>query len=393
MDLSALLGRFAFEPTDEQLLIGQTAWDFAAARLAPGAAARDRDHTFPHAELAEAAELGLLSMKVPAGDGGVGADNVSYVLAMHGLGRACASTAVIVAATNLALSVLAKGAGDAQRARWLAPRAEGAPGPVSFALSEPSCGSDAAALRTAARPEGDGWVLDGGKMWITAGAHAGLHVVFARTDPGAGSRGVSCFVVERGVEGLTVGREEDKMGQRASGTVALHFDGCRLPASSLVGARGGGLKMALVALEAGRVGIAGMCLGLAEAALALGAGYAAERTAFGQRVADFQNTRFALADSRVELDAAWLLTLRAARLLDRGGRHPAAASAAKLYASEAACRIIDRMLQLHGGYGYSREYTIERLYRDARVTRIYEGSSEIQRLLIARDVLAGLAPA
>jgi len=378
--------------SDEQALIGSVARTFAAWRLAPRAAARDRDGQFPIEEIRALGELGLLAMKVPAEDGGGGADNVGYVLAMEAIAEACASTAVVLASSNLAAKLLADHATPAQKERWLAPYVAGKLGPASFALSEPDCGSDAAALTTSARRDGDSWVLSGSKMWITSGAHAGLHLVFARTD-GPGPGGISCFIVERGTPGLEIGKEEEKMGQRASGTVALHFDDCRIPADHLLGERGAGYAIALSALGAGRVGIAALSIGLAEAALAAGVTYAHERRAFGRAVTEFQNTQFVLADCRTELDAAWLLALRAARSLDEGHKAAAETSMAKLYASEACGRVVDRMVQLHGGYGYSRDYTIERLYRDARVTRIYEGTSEIQRLVIARELLSRRATA
>jgi alkylation response protein AidB-like acyl-CoA dehydrogenase len=380
------LARLGAALDSEQLLVATTARDFAAERLAPRAAARDRDGGFPHDDLAALGQLGLLAMKVPVEDGGGGVDNLGYVLAMEAIAEACAATAVILASSNLTAMILAASASPAQRDRWLRPYAEGRLGPASFALTEPGCGSDAAALTTAARLEGESWRLTGSKMWITSGAHAGFHLVFARTD-GPGAAGISAFIVPRGAPGLVIGEEEDKMGQRASGTVALHFDDCRIPADHLVGARGGGYRIALSALGAGRVGIAALSIGLAEAAVAAGTAYARERRAFGHALADFQNTRFVLADCRTELDAAWLMTLRAARLLDGGDRASAETSMAKLFASEACGRIVDRMVQIHGGYGYSREYAIERLYRDARITRIYEGTSEIQRLVIARELV------
>ena len=387
---TARLDRFALPLSDEQRMVAEAARDFAARRLAPAAAERDRTGRFPREELAELASLGLLAMKVPLDEGGAGADNVAYVLAMEAIAEACASTAVVLASSNLTSKILADHASAEQKARWLRPHAAGELGPASFALSEPGCGSDAAALTTSAAEDGDGWVLTGAKMWITSGAHAGFHLVFARTD-GPGPEGISAFVVERSAAGLVIGKEEDKMGQRASGTVALHFEGCRVPGSSLVGRRGGGYAIALSALGAGRVGIAALSIGLAEAALAAGASYARERRAFGKTLADFQNTQMVLADCRTELDAAWLLTLRAARLLDRGEKAAAETSMAKLFASEACGRIVDRMVQVHGGYGYSRDYEVERLYRDARVTRIYEGTSEVQRLVIARELLRALA--
>jgi alkylation response protein AidB-like acyl-CoA dehydrogenase len=325
-------------------------------------------------------------MKVPADVGGADVDNVTYVLAIEAIAEACASTAVALASSNLTAKVLAAHATPAQRERWLRPYAAGRLGPASFALSEPGCGTDAAALRTTAKRDRDGWVLDGTKMWITSATHAGLHLIFARTD-GPGADGISAFLVDASTPGLTVGREENKMGQRASGTAALHLEDCRIPEDALIGERGRGYRLALGALGAGRVGIAALSIGLAEAALAAGTEYATSRRAFGQPLTEFQNTRFVLADCRTELDAAWLLTLRAARLLDAGARAAAETSMAKLFASEASGRIVDRMVQLHGGYGYSREYPVERIYRDARVTRIYEGTSEAQRLVVSRELL------
>ena len=372
--------------TEEQAAVASVARQFAASRLAPRAAERDRTGAYPLEEISALGELGLLAMKVPDSEGGGGTDNVGYVLAMEAIAEACASTAVILASTNMVAKLLSEFGTPAQKARWLAPYAQGRLGPAAFALSEPGCGSDAAALTTTARQDGDSWILDGAKMWITSGAHAGFHLVFARTD-GPGPGGISAFLVDRGTPGLTIGKEEDKMGQRASGTVALHFEACRISTAHLLGERGHGYAVALGALGAGRVGIAALSIGLAEAAFGYGLAYAQERRAFGKAVTDFQNTQFVLADCRTELDAAWLLSLRAARSLDAGEKAAAESSMAKLFATEASSRVIDKMLQLHGGYGYSRDYPIERLYRDARVTRIYEGSSEIQRIVIARELL------
>ncbi|MCB9594061.1 MAG: acyl-CoA dehydrogenase family protein [Sandaracinaceae bacterium] len=389
IDIFPRLDRLGLELGAEERQIVASVRDFAQRRVAPGAAERDRTGAFPVEVLRECVELGLHAMKVPAESGGAGADDVTYALVMEAVAEACASTAVVLASSNLTAKVLDAHATAAQRERWLRPYAEGRLGPASFALTEPSCGTDASALRTRATLDGDAWVLDGEKMWITSATHAGLHLVFARTDE-AGPRsaeGISAFVVEAGTPGLVVGREEDKMGQRASGTAAVSFDGCRVPAAALVGERGRGYAVALSALGAGRVGIAALSIGLAEAALAEGLAYGTQRRAFGQALTEFQNTQFVLADSRTELDAAWLLTLRAARLLGRGDRASAETSMAKLFASETCARVVDRMVQLHGGYGYSREYAVERIYRDARVTRIYEGTSEAQRIVIAREML------
>ncbi|MFO7565232.1 MAG: acyl-CoA dehydrogenase family protein [Enhygromyxa sp.] len=381
------LTRFGFPLDEDQLAMREAAESFARVRVAPGAVERDQTREYPLELVQELAQMGLLTMKVSAEDGGAGADNTAYVLAMQAIAQACASVAVILASSNLVANILDAHATPEQRERYLQPYARGELGPAAFGLTEPGAGSDAAALRTTARREGDDWIIDGAKHWITSGAHAGLFLVFARTEAGRGTRGISCFVVERGNPGLEIGKDEGKMGLRASGTVALHFDGCRVPDRARIGEPGHGYALALEALGAGRVGIAAQALGIGEAAFAEGVRYASERRAFGQRVADFQASRFAIADSRADLDSAWLLTLRAARLLDQGSRAAMEGSMAKLCATEACGRVVDRMLQLHGGYGYSEDYPIERLYRDARITRIYEGTNEIQRLIVAREIL------
>lgn len=381
------LARFAVPITDDQRMVFQATRDFARTRLAPTAQERDRQARFPREPLFELGQMGYFGMKVPEVDGGPGLDNVAYILVMEAIAEACASTAVVLASSNLVGKIMAEVATPAQKERWLAPYLRGELGPATFALTEPSGGSDAAAVRTTARLDGDHWVLDGEKCWITGATEAGFHLVFARTD-GEGKGGLSCILVERGTPGLTVGREEDKMGQRASGTAALAFDGCRVPADHLLGPRGKGYGIALSHVGAGRVGIAALSIGLAEAALAAGLAYGKERRAFGRAITEFQNTQFVLADCRTEIDAAWLMALRAALLLDRGERCVAETSMAKLFASEVCGRVVDHMVQLHGGYGYSRDYDVERLYRDARVTRIYEGTNEIQRIIVSRQMLA-----
>ncbi|MEO6771433.1 MAG: acyl-CoA dehydrogenase family protein [Kofleriaceae bacterium] len=376
---------FGFDLAEEEAMIAEAAREAAARWLVPGAAERDRTGVFPVAELKALATLGFHAMKVDPAHGGIGASNVGYVLALQALAQGCASTAVVLASSNMAAKIVGAHGTAAQHERFLAPYAHGELGPISFALTEPSGGSDVLAMRTRAVKDGEDWVLTGEKAWITGASHAGVHVVFART--GDGKDGITCFLVERGAKGLTVGRDEDKMGQRSSGTATLAFDACRVPADRVVGPLGAGYAIALSGLGAGRVGIAALSLGIAEAAYTLGLAYAKERHVFGQPVAAFQNTQFVLADSRTDLDAAWLLALRAARALDGGARASAETSMAKLFATEACGRVVDRMVQLHGGYGYSREFPIERLYRDARVTRIYEGTSEIQRIVIARELL------
>jgi alkylation response protein AidB-like acyl-CoA dehydrogenase len=381
----------ALDLSDEQRLIFETATAFARDRVAPGAAARDHDGTFPKDLVTEMAQLGLLGIKIDADDGGAGADVVSYVLAVYAVSRACASTGVTMAVCNLAADILASEGTPEQKARILSPYLEGKLGAGTFCLSEPHCGSDAAALSTTATKTADGqhYVLNGTKQWITNGGYAGMHIVFAKTTPTKKSHGISCFVVEGGTPGLVVGKAEKKMGLRGSNTVQLSFEDCLVPAANLLGEEDRGYSIALKNLDGGRIGIAAQACGIADAALAEGVAYAKDRTAFGAPIEKLQAIQNHIADSALDVDTAKLLTLRAASAKDAGSPRTARESSmAKLFSSEAACRVADRMLQVHGGYGYVEEYAIERLYRDARVTRIYEGTSEVQRIVIARDVLS-----
>ncbi|SFL57783.1 acyl-CoA dehydrogenase family protein [Shimia aestuarii] len=379
--------RFGFDLTETQLEIRDMMLRFATERLAPGAADRDRTEIFPHALINELAAMGTMAMKSAPEDDGPGLDNTGYALAIEALSRFDASIAVVAVASNLAAAILSKGATAEQRARYLAPVARGERGALSFALTEPGAGSDTAAIRTRATRDGDGWVLNGEKQWITGAAGAQLFTVFAKTPTETNPNAASCFVVPADTPGFRLGRIEDKMGLRSSGTAQLFFEDCQLPADALIGAPGDGFRLALSGISASRVAIAAQSIGIAERAYALGLDYATQRQAFGRPVAGFQNSRFAIADARTALDQCWLLMLRAARLLDRGIPIRAEASMAKLAASETCGRVVDQMLQLHGGNGYSRDYEIERLYRDARVMRIFEGTSEVQREVIARDIL------
>jgi alkylation response protein AidB-like acyl-CoA dehydrogenase len=385
--------------TEEQHAIWEMARTFAEKRVAPDAAKRDHTHRFPFDLVSEMAQLGLLGVKVSADEGGAGADMTSYVLAVSEISRACASTGVTMAVCNLAGDIVARFGTEAQKKRWLVPYLEGKLGPASFALSEPQSGTDAAALSTTAVLDGNHYLLNGNKQWITNGTHAGFHIVFARVvdrDPSsgapvkapAGSKGITCFLVERGAKGMDAGTEEKKLGLRASNTAQLHLDDVRVHKDNVLGELGKGYAVALAGLDSGRIGIAAQALGIAEAAFAEGVRYAKERKAFNKTVADFQNSQFQIADSRSDIDMAWLLTLKAAHLRDKNSERTAMASSmAKLAATEGCGRVVDRMLQLHGGYGYVEDYPIERLYRDARVTRIYEGTSEVQRIVIARELL------
>jgi alkylation response protein AidB-like acyl-CoA dehydrogenase len=376
----------SFELSEEETLIRETARDFAQRELAPTAAARDRESLFPTEELRKLAGLGLMGITIPAEYGGSEAGAVAASLVITEISRGCASTAVMVSVSNMVAEVIAAYGSEAQRRRWLPRMTSGELGVSAFALSEPHCGSDASALRATARRTADGWILDGTKQWITAGDHAGVIVLWARTNERPGPKGISAFVVPRGAPGLSAGRHEDKMGLRGSTTVPLALEDCRLPADALLGEEGGGFAVAMTALDGGRIGVASQAVGIAEAALAEARRYALERTSFGVPLAEHQAIQMMLADCKTELEAARLLALRAAWLKRERLPFTRAASMAKLYASEAANRICYRALQVHGGYGYTKEYAVERLARDARVTTIYEGTSEIQRLVIGRDL-------
>ncbi len=375
-----------FELTETQLLVQKTARTFAQERVLPGARERDRQELFPKELLGEMAGLGLMGVNVPGTYGGAEAGAVSYALAMMEMASACASTAVAMAVTNMCAELICAFGTEEQRRRHVVRLVSGDAVAGAFALSEPQCGSDPAGLSTAAVRHGDGWVLNGAKQWITSGAYAGVIVVWARTS-GPGSRGLSAFIVEGGTRGLLVGKPEDKLGLRASNTVPLVFEECVLPPSALLGREGEGFKLAMVALDGGRIGIASQACGVARAALEASLRYVRERHAFGQPIGDFQAVRFMLANMKTELSAAEALTLRAAWLKEQGRSFTQEASMAKLFASEMSNRACDKAVQLHGGYGYIDEFPVERYLRDARVQTIYEGTSEIQRVVIARELL------
>jgi alkylation response protein AidB-like acyl-CoA dehydrogenase len=377
-----------FEPAEHQQAVQSTARAFAARVVAPRAAEIDATEELPRASLLGLAELGLMAVNVPVECGGSGAGVVAYSLAIQEIAAACASTAVLMSVTNMVGEVVARFGSDAQRDRYCPALASGAALLGSFALSEPDAGSDPGAMKTTARRDGDGWVLDGAKQWITGGSAAGVFVVWARTGPReSGTRGLSCFLAPGGTSGLRAGRPEDKMGIRASSTVALELSGCRLPADSLLGRENDGFKIAMAALDGGRIGIASQAIGIARAALAESVRYAKDRKTFGVRIAEHQAIQWKLADMKTSIDAAHALTMRAAWLKETGKPFTQAAAMAKVFASEAAIRVCNEAVQIHGGYGYIRELPAERHLRDARVTAIYEGTSEIQRIVIARGVL------
>ncbi|MCG8425523.1 MAG: acyl-CoA dehydrogenase family protein [Proteobacteria bacterium] len=376
-----------FELSEEQMLIRRTARDFARRTLAPGAAERDRLSEFPGPELRELAGLGLLGVAVPDRLGGAEAGAVAYALAMQELAYCDASVAAIVSVTNMVAELISRVGTEAQQ-RTHVPRVTGGEYEcASFALSEPQAGSDPAAMATRAERTASGWRLTGTKQWVTSGDRAGLIVVWAVTDAKAGHRGISAFLVPGKSEGLHVNRAEDKMGLRGSTTVQLNFDGVELADDALLGELDQGFKLALIALDGGRIGIASQAVGIARSALDAAIKYALEREQFGRAIINHQAVGNMLADCATWLDAAELLCLRAARLKEIGARFSKEASMAKLFASEHAVKLCDIALQVHGGYGYTRDFPVERAYRDVRVTKIYEGTSEIQRIVIARNLI------
>jgi len=376
-----------FEPDEHQRLVQATARKYAQDSLAKVAARLDREGRFPLEQLRELAELGMMGINVPEEYGGAEAGVVAYALAMMEIAQACASTAVTMAVTNMVGEAIVKFGTPEQRRRYVPELTSGRFPAGAFGLSEPSGGSDAAALRTSARRDGAGWVLSGEKQWITSGDQAGVLIVWARTQPGPGSRGISAFLVEGGQPGLHVGKHEDKMGLRASSTVSLAFEDMRVRADQLLGEEGHGFAIAMAALDGGRIGIASQAVGIATAALGASVKYAKERRAFGQPIGEFQAIRFLLADCDTQIEAARLLTLRAAGLKEKGAPCSREASMAKLFATEAANRVCDAAVQVHGGYGYIDEFPVERHYRDVRASTLYEGTSEVQRLVISREVL------
>jgi alkylation response protein AidB-like acyl-CoA dehydrogenase len=377
-----------FELSEEQRLIQRTARDYAARVLAPRAAARDVDGTFPEEELRALAGLGLLGVNVPESLGGAEAGAVAYALAMQELARVDASVSVAVSVTNMVAELIARMGSEAQQRAHVPRLVDGRSLCGSFALSEPQAGSDPAAMTTTATRTPGGWRLSGTKQWITSGDRAGLLVVWAVTDPGAGHRGISTFLVPGGTPGLVVSRAEEKMGLHGSTTVQLALDGVEVGEDALLGEVGQGFKLAMMALDGGRIGIAAQAIGIARGALEAAVRYGLEREQFGQPIARHQAVGNMLADGATWLDAASLLTWRAAFLKEQGLPFTQAASMAKLFATEHAVRVCDLALQIHGGYGYTRDFPVERAYRDVRVTRIYEGTSEIQRIVIARQILA-----
>jgi len=372
--------------TEEQRLLRDTCRDFAAKELTPNARAWDRAHTFPAEAVKKCAELGLFAVAVPEKWGGAGMDNVSYALAIEEISRGCASTGVTLSVSNsLYCDPVYKFGNDAQRERFLTPFARGEK-LGCFGLTEPNAGSDAAEQRTLAVKKGDKYIINGTKNWITNGPVADAIVLFTITDPSKGTKGITAFLVDTHAAGFIRQKADEKLGICASPSCTMFFENLEVHESQRLGNEGDGFKIAMATLDGGRIGIAAQALGIARAAYEESREYAKVRKTFDVPIAQHQAIQFMLADMLTELSAAQLLTLRAASLKDQGVRHSRESSMAKLYASEMAGRVTDKAVQIHGGMGYSKELSIERHFRDARITEIYEGTSEIQRLVIANSL-------
>ncbi len=375
-----------FALTDEQQMIRDTARDFAERELVPNAPKWDQNREFPKEAIGKLAELGFLGMMVdPQWDGG-GMDSVSYALAIEEISRGCASTGVIMSVNNsLVCDPLERFGTDEQKEKFLKPLASGQK-LGSYCLTEPMAGSDAGATKTTAVRDGDDWIVNGVKIFVTNGAYADTFVVYASTDPAQKTRGISAFVIEMERDGVSVGTREKTMGIRGSCTSEIIFENVRIPDSHKLGEENKGFKVAMITLNGGRIGIAAQALGIAQAAFERSIEYAKTRQQFDQPIANFQAIQFKLADMATKIDAARLLTLEAAHLKDRGEDYSMAAAKAKLMASRVSVEVADDAIQIHGGYGYVEEYHVERHFRDAKITELYEGTSEIQRIVIGRGV-------
>jgi butyryl-CoA dehydrogenase len=372
---------------EEQQLLQKSVREFAEAEVKPHAKEIDETGRFPLDTFKKAAELGLTGVAVPENYGGAGMDHVSYAIVIEEISRVCASTGVILSVQNsLYCDPVLRFGTEEQKQKFLVPFARGEK-IGCYALTEPQAGSNAAALTTKAVRKGDTYVINGTKAWITNGGAADAAIVYVNTQPEKGEKGITALVVEKGTPGFAVGKEEKKLGIHATACTELSFTDCEVPVGNRIGNEGEGYKVALSTLDGGRIGIAAQATGIAQGAFEAALSYAQQRQAFGHPISDFQAIQFMFADMATEIDAARLLTRRAAWKQDSGARFTMEASIAKLFASEMSTRVAHKAIQIHGGYGYSSEYPVERAYRDARITEIYEGTSEIQRLVIAAWVL------
>ncbi len=377
-----------FQLSEEHLMIQKAARDFAQDVLKTGVIERDDQQKFPTAEVKQLGELGFLGMMVDPKYGGGGMDSISYVLAMEEISKVDASCSVIMSVNNsLVCWGLEHYGNEEQKQKYLTRLAKGEI-IGAFCLSEPEAGSDATSQRTTAIDMGDHYLLNGTKNWITNGNSASVYLVMAQTNAEAGHKGINCLIVEKGMPGFTVGPKENKMGIRASDTHSLMFDNVKVPKANRIGEDGFGFKFAMKTLSGGRIGIASQALGIASGAYELALAYSKERKAFGKTISQHQAIQFKLADMATRIEAARLLCLKAAWLKDNGQNYDQAGAMAKVYASETAMWVSTEAVQIHGGYGYVKEYHVERLMRDAKITQIYEGTSEVQRIVISRSVLA-----
>jgi alkylation response protein AidB-like acyl-CoA dehydrogenase len=369
--------------TEEQKLLQRTVREFAESEVKPLAKELDETGRFPFATFKKAAELGLTGIAFPEAEGGAGFDHIAYSIAIEEISRCCASTGVILSVQNsLYCDPVHRFGTEEQKKKFLLPFARGEK-IGCYALTEPQAGSNAAALQTKAVRKGDTYVVNGTKAWITNGGVADAAIVYVNTDPAKGEKGITALIVEKGTPGFNVGKEEKKLGITATACVELSFTDCEVPLANRIGNEGEGYKIALSTLDGGRIGIGAQATGIAQGAFDEALKYAQQRVAFGQPISQFQAIQFMLADMATEIDAARLLVRKAAWKQDSGARFSMEAAIAKLFSSEMATRVTHKAIQIHGGYGYSREYPVERMYRDARITEIYEGTSEIQRLVIA----------
>lgn len=373
--------------TEEQIMLRDTVEKFAKERIAPVAAENERNHRFPEEIIREAGEMGLMGIAYPTEYGGAGMDFVSYFLAIEAISRYCASTGVIISAhSSLVCDPIYRFGTEEQRRKYLPDLLSGRK-IGSFSLTESGAGSDAGATKTTARKVGDRWVLNGSKIFATNGKEADVFVLLASTDPEKKTKGVTAFIVEKDTPGYKIGKIERKLGIKASSTAEIILENVELPDENRLGEVNQGFKIAMITLDGGRLGIAAQALGIARASLEDSLKYSKERYQFDQPIANFQAIQWMLADMKVEYDAAWLLTYRASLMKDKGLDYSAYAAMAKLKASEVAMDAARKAVQIHGGYGYTEDFNVERYYRDAKITEIYEGTSEIQRLVIARHLL------
>ena len=377
----------SYQLNEEQKMIQAMVKDLAREAILPTAAERDKTKEFPADIIKQMGELGLMGMSVPPEYNGAGVDTISYSLALQEIGYACASTAIIMSVHNsVSCGPIYRFGSDFLKENYLKPLAAGTK-LGCFAVTEPGAGSDPAGAKSTAKKDGNSYILNGTKAWITSGKNADVVVATAYTDKAKKHRGISTFVLEKGMPGFIIGPEEDKMGQRASDCTSLIFEDCRVPAENLLGEEGQGFIIAMTALDEGRIGVASLSVGLSQACLDAAVTYAQERVQFGSPLSKFQGLRWMIADMAVQIEASRLLTFNAASMKDRGEKFTREASMAKLFASETANRSAYQAIQIHGGYGYSKEYPVERYYRDARVLTIYEGTSEVQRIVIANNTI------